>query len=139
MQSRTALTAISQVSRYILSVMGQVIDVCVPRSEVIEQRSEGRRSLAVEVDVENTSTRAGDEVVELYLGFPKLAGAPGRALRGFTRVHLDAGESRHVRLLLQPRDLSYVNEAGDRLISAGDCSVTVGGAHPGRTAAQVES
>ena len=44
--------------------------------------------LSVEVDIRNTSERAGDEVAELYLHFPKSAGAPIRALRGFTRVHL---------------------------------------------------
>jgi len=95
--------------------------------------------LAVEVDVKNTSQRTGDETVELYLGFPKLAGAPLRALRAFTRIHLDAGEQRHLTLNLPPRDLSYVNEAGDRLISAGDYVVTVGGGQPGTTAAQAES
>jgi len=95
--------------------------------------------LAVEVDVKNTSERSGDETVELYLNFPKLAGAPLRALRAFARIHLDAGAVQHVKLPLQQRDLSYVNEAGDRLISAGDYIVTVGGGQPGTTAAQVES
>jgi beta-glucosidase len=95
--------------------------------------------LAVDVDVKNTSQRAGDEVVELYLSFPKLSGTPLRALRGFAHVHLDAGELRHVQLALEPRDLSYVNEAGDRLISAGDYVVTVGGGQPSTTAAQAES
>ena len=52
--------------------------------------------LAVDVDVKNSGQRAGDEVVELYISFPKLPGAPLRALRGFTRVHLGAGEVRHV-------------------------------------------
>ncbi len=95
--------------------------------------------LAVEVEVKNTSPRAGNEVVELYLTFPKLSGAPIRALRGFVHLNLDAGELRHVKLALQPRDLSYVNEAGDRVISAGDYIVTVGGGQPGTTAMQVES
>ena len=96
-------------------------------------------SLTVEVDVKNTSERAGDEVVELYLSFPKLTGAPLRALRGFNRVHLGPGESKRVALTLDPRDLSYVNEAGDRLVGAGDYTVTVGGGQPGTSAAQVES
>ncbi len=90
----------------------------------------------VDVDVRNTSGRAGDEVVELYITFPQLAGAPLRALRGFTRVHLDAGAQQHVKLSLQPRDLSYVNEDGDRLIGAGDYAITVGGGQPGTHAAQ---
>ncbi len=95
--------------------------------------------LAVDVDVKNTSARAGDEVVELYVSFPKLPGAPLRALRGFTRVHLQAGELRHIKLALQPRGLSYVNEAGDRLVAAGDYVITAGGGQPGTTAAQADA
>jgi len=92
--------------------------------------------LAVDVDVKNASQRAGDEVVELYVNFPKLPGAPLRALRGFTRVHVEAGQSRHVKLALQPRDLSYVNEAGDRMVAAGDYTITAGGGQPGTAAPQ---
>jgi beta-glucosidase len=95
--------------------------------------------LDVEVDVKNTAQRAGDEVVELYLTFPKMPGAPLRALRGFTRVHLDAGEQRHVKFALALRDLSYVNEAGDRLVAAGDYVITVGGGQPGTSAPQAEA
>jgi beta-glucosidase len=95
--------------------------------------------LDVDVDVKNTSSRAGDEVVELYITFPKLAGAPLHALRGFTRVHLDAGGQQRVKLTLQPRDLSYVNEAGDRFVGAGDYLITVGGGQPGTSTAQAET
>ncbi|HYM76783.1 MAG TPA: glycoside hydrolase family 3 C-terminal domain-containing protein [Candidatus Dormibacteraeota bacterium] len=95
--------------------------------------------LDVEVDIKNTGKRDGDEVAELYIGFPKVAGAPLKALRGFTRVHLKAGEQQHVKLTLSPRDLSYVNEAGDRLMAAGDYVITVGGGQPGTGAAHADS
>jgi beta-glucosidase len=95
--------------------------------------------LDVEVDVKNTGKRDGDEVAELYITFPKLPGAPLRALRGFTRVHLKAGEQKHVKLTLSPRDLSYVNEAGDRFVSTGDYLITVGGGQPGTAAPHAES
>ena len=95
--------------------------------------------LDVEVDVKNTGKRDGDEVAELYISFPKLPGAPLRALRGFTRVHLKAGEQKHVKLTLSPRDLSHVNEAGDRFVSAGDYLITVGGGQPGTTAPHAEA
>jgi beta-glucosidase len=95
--------------------------------------------LPVEVDVKNGSDKAGDEVVELYLTFPKLPGVPLRALRGFTRVHIEAGQSRHVQLTLQPRDLSYVNDSGDRMVGAGDYIITVGGGQPGTKAAHAEA
>lgn len=95
--------------------------------------------LTVDVDVKNASQRAGDEVVGLYINFPKLPGAPLRALRGFTRVPVGAGEVKHVKLTLLPRDLSYVNEAGDRMISAGDYTITTGGGQPGTAAPQASA
>ena len=94
--------------------------------------------LDVEVDVKNTGKRDGDEVVELYITFPKVAGAPLKALRGFKRVHMKSGEQQHVKLTLGPRDLSYVNEAGDRYVGAGDHLITVGGGQPGTQAAHAD-
>src|SRR5581483_9461362 len=93
----------------------------------------------VELDVKNTGKRDGDEVVQLYITFPKVAGAPLRALRGFTRVSLKAGEQKHVKLTLGPRDMSYVDEAGDRLVSAGDYVITAGGGQPQTPAAHTDT
>ena len=93
----------------------------------------------VDVDVKNTGKRDGDEVVELYISFPKVDGAPLKALRGFKRVHVKAGEQQHVSLSLTPRDLSYVNLAGDRLIAAGDYLITVGGGQPGTGAPHADA
>jgi beta-glucosidase len=87
-------------------------------------------SLKVEANVANTSARDGDEVVQVYLAFPKFPGAPQRALRGFTRIHLRTGESRVVSFTLADRDLSYVNEEGTHLVGAGKYSITVGGGQP---------
>jgi beta-glucosidase len=95
--------------------------------------------LGVEVEVKNASRREGDEVVQLYVNFPKLPGAPIRALRAFTRVHLQPGELRPITLEVAPRDLSYVNEAGDRVITAGEYLVTVGGGQPGTGAPVAEA
>jgi beta-glucosidase len=95
--------------------------------------------LLLEVDVKNTSDKAGDEVVEVYVNFPKLPGTPLRALRGFTRVHVEAGKSRHVELTLQPRDLSYVNESGDRMVGEGDYVITVGGGQPNTKASHADA
>ena len=76
-------------------------------------------SLSVDADVRNTSQRDGDEVVELYLTFPRSPAAPLRALRGFTRIHVAAGETQHVHFILDARDLSEVNDKGDRMVASG--------------------
>jgi beta-glucosidase len=94
-------------------------------------------SLTVEADVKNASQRDGDEVVELYLSFPKSAAAPLRALRGFTRVHLGEGETQHINFTLNSRDLSEVDENGDRILAKGIHSISVGGGQPGTGAPQV--
>jgi beta-glucosidase len=96
-------------------------------------------SLDVAVDVKNAGKRDGDEVVQLYISFPKMDGAPLRALRGFTRVNLKAGEQKNVKLTLGPRDLSYVNDAGDRMVAAGDYLITAGGGQPGTGAPHADA
>jgi len=95
--------------------------------------------LSVSADVKNTSGRDGDEVVEVYVAYPKLAGAPNRALCGFTRVHVPAGGTQHVELTVNPRSLSYVNESGDRLIAPGSYKLSIGGGQPGTDAKVVET
>jgi beta-glucosidase len=96
-------------------------------------------SLSVEADVRNVSQREGDEVVELYVSFPKSPGAPIHALRGFTRMGLAAGETRHIHFTLDARDLSEVNEKGDRIVANGDYRISVGGGQPGSAAPQAET
>jgi beta-glucosidase len=59
----------------------------------------------VRATVRNTSSRDGDEVVQLYLGGGPEEGAPIRSLRGFQRIHLRAGESREVTFTLGADDL----------------------------------
>jgi beta-glucosidase len=93
--------------------------------------------LQVDVEVKNTGARDGDEVVQAYLLFPKRSGAPRHALRGFSRIHLRAGESQTVRFTLRDRDLAYVDEAGTHVVTAGIYGVSVGGGQPGRDAANV--
>lgn len=86
--------------------------------------------LVMDVTVTNTGKRDGDEVAQVYLSFPNVAGAPLRALRAFKRVHLKPGESQKLRFELQERDLSMVSEAGEPMIAEGQYSVSVGGGQP---------
>jgi beta-glucosidase len=86
--------------------------------------------LIIEATVTNTGKREGDEVAQVYLSFPNVAGAPLRALRAFKRIHLKPGEAQRVRFELNERDLSMVSEAGEPMIAEGQYSVSVGGGQP---------
>jgi beta-glucosidase len=96
------------------------------------------KNLQVDVDVRNTSSVAGEEVVQAYLMFPKLPGAPMRALRAFQRVSIGPGQTQRVRFTLNARDLSMVNEEGTRLVAAGSFKLFVGGGQPGTGAPGAE-
>ncbi|MCW3846035.1 glycoside hydrolase family 3 C-terminal domain-containing protein [Sphingomonas sp. LB-2] len=85
----------------------------------------------VAVDVTNSGSRDGDEVVQLYVSRPGVAGAPIRSLAGVQRVHLAAGETRRVTFALGDRALSIVDSAGVRRIVPGKVDLWVGGGQPG--------
>ncbi len=86
--------------------------------------------LDASVTVTNTGKIAGDEVVQLYLKFPDVPGAPIRALRGFQRVHLEPGASQKVDFHLNSRDLSMVSDLGDVIVAQGKYTVSIGGGQP---------
>jgi beta-glucosidase len=91
---------------------------------------EAGKLLGVDVSVENTSQMLGDEVVELYLDFPKQPGAPKLALRGFQRLSLAPGQKSQLHFEISPRDLSWVRLDGRRVIAAGQFHVFAGGGQP---------
>jgi beta-glucosidase len=65
-------------------------------------------AITVSVDVKNTGSRAGEEVVQLYVKHLRSKiGRPIQELRGFQRVALEPGESRTVELPLKAKALAY--------------------------------
>ena len=78
--------------------------------------------------IKNTGTRAGDEVVQLYV-HQVLASVvrPVMQLEGFTRVHLDPGEEREVTFALTPDELHMLDRDLRWVVEPGVFRVTVGG------------
>ncbi|MGV8094787.1 MAG: glycoside hydrolase family 3 C-terminal domain-containing protein [Mangrovibacterium sp.] len=86
----------------------------------------------IRVQVKNTGDRDGDEVVQLYLTDEKASTPrPIRQLEGFERISLQAGETKTVEFLLQPRQLSLINKKDQRVIEPGWFTVSVGGEQSG--------
>ncbi len=67
-----------------------------------------RAAATVTFDVTNTGARAGAEVAQVYVGedHPKVD-RPEHELKGFERVDLQPGETKHVTIELDPRAFSY--------------------------------
>jgi beta-glucosidase len=66
--------------------------------------------LNVQVTVKNTGTVAGDEIVQLYIGYPSTtARRPVKELKSYARVSLAPGESKNVVLTVAAKDMAYWN------------------------------
>ena len=84
--------------------------------------------LIASVDVKNTGTRAGDEVVQLYVKHVNSAvERPVKELRGFERITLQPNETRTVRLTVKGADLTYW-DAGKHsfVVEPGNVSIMLG-------------
>ncbi|HPH20413.1 MAG TPA: glycoside hydrolase family 3 C-terminal domain-containing protein, partial [Haliscomenobacter sp.] len=88
-------------------------------------------SVKVSATVTNTGKKDGDEVVQLYLAYPEVTGkAPIRALKGFNRIRLKAGESKTVSFTLSPEQCQLVNEEGALYQPKGKMEISLGGTQP---------
>jgi beta-glucosidase len=86
----------------------------------------------ITVRVTNTGTHAGDEVAQLYVHQETASVAtPIQALKGFSRIHLEPGESRTVQFHLEPADLAVWNADHQWKTEPGKYTFTVGGSSEG--------
>ncbi|ESQ78979.1 glycoside hydrolase family 3 C-terminal domain-containing protein [Asticcacaulis sp. YBE204] len=83
----------------------------------------------VTVSVTNSGQRDGDEVVQLYVK-RAVAGAPVRALKGFQRISLKAGETKKVTFTVDAKAMSVVDANGQRQVEAGPVELWIGGGQP---------
>ena len=85
-------------------------------------------SITITVDVENTGSRAGDEVVQLYLRDDvATVTRPEKELKGFRKISLNAGEKKSVQFIVTPEELSFYNLSMKKVVEPGTFTVYVGG------------
>jgi len=89
------------------------------------------KKIIVSARITNTGKRDGEEVAELYVSHPgQKIKTPIRALKGFQRLFLKAGESKTVSFEITPQDLSVIDEEGVSKNIAGNIMISVGGSQP---------
>jgi beta-glucosidase len=96
-------------------------------ARVDQEKIAATGSVTIFVDVTNSGAMASDEVVQIYVTHPGVAGAPLCAMKGFSRIHLDRGEKRTVQFVLRDRDLGIVDPEGKHRIVSGKVKIWVGG------------
>lgn len=90
--------------------------------------------LPVYVNVANTGTVPGDEVVMVFVSFPDTtARRPAKELKGFARVSLQPGEEKQVEIPVRLSDLDYFQvdpnnpSGGHWVVESGPIQIMVGG------------
>jgi beta-glucosidase len=90
-------------------------------------RSGAKKLVSVTATVKNTGSRAGTEVVQLYVrNLGTSVEQPMRSLQGFQRVTLKPGESKQVTFDLGFPELSFYNVQSQPVIEASHYTVWVG-------------
>ena len=96
-----------------------------PLQDVLSNRTP---ATTVGVDVTNTGSVAGTEVVQLYLRNTEASvEQPVRELKGFARVELAPGETKHLAFPLGFDELSFYNVDAKRTVEATTYNIWVGG------------
>jgi beta-glucosidase len=82
----------------------------------------------VSVTVTNTGTRAGDEVVQLYVRDQiSSVTRPVKELKGFRRITLLPGEAQKIEFEITPVQLSFLDAQLDRRVEPGRFDLMLGG------------
>lgn len=84
-------------------------------------------SITATINVKNTGSRDGDEIVQLYI-HDQVAGIsrPVKELKGFQRIHLAAGESKDVTFQITPELLKYYNYNLEYILEPGAFDLMIG-------------
>jgi beta-glucosidase len=90
------------------------------------------KNIRVSAVVKNTGAANGEEVVQVYVSHKNAKGqAPSKALKGFVRIALKAGESKNMVFTLSPEQLSLIGEDGKAYQPKDQIVVSIGGGQPG--------
>ncbi len=95
------------------------------------KRVKAGEPVIIQVEVENSGQRAGDEVVQLYLKDVEVSlPVPRFQLQGFRRITLAPREKKAVSFNLTARQMSFADENGQWVLEPGEFAVWVGGSQP---------
>jgi beta-glucosidase len=85
-------------------------------------------ALTVTVNVTNTGTREGAEIVQLYLSdIVATVTPPVKSLKRFSKISLKPGEKQTVKFELGRDDFAFIGRENNPVVEPGDFKVGIGG------------
>jgi beta-glucosidase len=107
-----------------LEISGGQLKASELTTDLHDRTDRGKAVLTASVDVTNTGSRPGEEVVQLYV---RLMGTsvsqPVRALKGFERVSLAPGETKKVTFDLVPEAFALWNDRNEWVVEPATAAV----------------
>ena len=95
--------------------------------QISPEIARGEIEITVQVDVKNTGTRPGKEVVQLYINdIYATVSRPVKELKGFSKIHLQPGEKRTVRFILTADHIQMLDRNMKWIVEPGEFKVMVG-------------
>ena len=86
------------------------------------------KTITVSVDVTNTGSRAGKEVVQLYIrDLVASITRPVKELKGFRKIELAAGAQTTVKFVITTTMLEFYGQDMQKIVESGEFTVFVGG------------
>lgn len=95
--------------------------------KLLQKKVEPDGTVTVLVRVKNTGTRAGEEVVQLYVKDKNASMVrPAMELEGFQRIALEAGEEKCVKFELSVDQLAFLNRKNQWIVEQGEIEIMAG-------------
>lgn len=99
----------------------------ISEPKVVGTLNNSSDKITVSVEVTNTGKVAGDEVVQLYIKDEiSSATRPIKELKGYQRVHLNAGETKNITIALNAESFSFYDLKFNYGVESGDFTIMVG-------------
>ena len=92
-----------------------------------KNRMTEKDSIVVNITIQNTGSRAGEEIVQMYIR--DMVGSisrPVKELKGFEKIYLQPGQSREVSFTIKPSLLKFYDSNLDFIFEPGEFQVMIG-------------
>ncbi len=95
--------------------------------KLAKQKIKVGESVSISVDITNSGSRSGDEIVQMYIrDNVSSVTRPVKELKGFERISLEKGQTKSVVFDISPEKLQFYDLNMERVVEPGDFEIMIG-------------